>query len=235
MTSGEYVIFLDSDDIFLPEMIKSMSETLDCNSEADICISNFVMQDINTEETSFICAGECKPITDKVFKMDELDEGGLSCFMPTPWDRMIRRSFLTEHSIRFQNLTNCNDMFFGYASVIGARGIVYNGKRDPMMVYRVNSPKQISYNMDSRNMSAAFERLLDWGGDVLKKNDVLMHQIMAALVSGLKPMLSRCPNEIFNRDCIKRTIAILNENTYDNYFESDEYNYQRNDIINMGG
>jgi glycosyltransferase involved in cell wall biosynthesis len=197
--SGKYLIFLDSDDLFCENMLKEMSETLD-KTDADVCISNFMMLDIGSNEKSTICAKGKDTVTDRVFTMNELGEDGLSYWMPTPWNKMFKRTYIIDNNILFQDLTNCSDMYFGFYSVLKANSIAYCQTPEPLLIYRVNNPAQISFHMDSRNMIKAFRLLFE---NIDKKDKAATSQLLTELKNSLEPMMSRCPNKAYNQECLE--------------------------------
>ncbi|SFC94225.1 glycosyltransferase family 2 protein [Butyrivibrio sp. YAB3001] len=154
-SSGLYIIFLDSDDLFHNDLLLSMSNTLD-QANADVCVCNLLMLDTSNNETSPIRSKRISGITDRVFSLEELGEDAFSFWMPVPWNKMYKRSFITENNLYFQTLSNCNDFFFGYMSVIKANSIVYCYDERPLVIYHVNNAKQISYQFASRNIFKAF-------------------------------------------------------------------------------
>ncbi|WP_034445598.1 glycosyltransferase family 2 protein [Butyrivibrio sp. AE2032] len=197
--SGKYLIFLDSDDLFCDNMLKEMSETLD-KTDADVCISNFMMLDIGSNEKSTICAKGKDTVTDRVFTMNELGEDGLSYWMPTPWNKMFKRTYIIDNNILFQDLTNCSDMYFGFFSVLKANSIAYCQTPEPLLIYRVNNPNQISFHMDSRNMIKAFKLLFE---NIDKNDKPAISQLLTELRNSLEPMMSRCPNKKYNQECLE--------------------------------
>jgi glycosyltransferase involved in cell wall biosynthesis len=192
--NGQYLMFLDSDDLFVDSMLKDMADTLD-EFQADVCVLNFTMYDVKNDLVSPIIIFEEDGITKEVFSMDQLGEKGLSLWMPTPWNKMFNAEFVRSNDLKFQNLTNCNDMYFGYASVLMAERICLCRNKDPLLIYNVNNPKQISYTMDSRNMTTAFSALFELAENL---GEMAIKQLILELMSILVPMLSRCPVEQYN-------------------------------------
>ena len=196
LSTGNYLIFLDSDDLFCDNMLKEMAYTLE-KSEADVCVSNFMMHDVKNDLKSPIYADEKKGVTDRIFSLSELGENALGFWMPTPWNKMFRRDYVVDNDLEFQDLTNCSDMYFGYMSVLKAKRIVYCREHEPILIYRVNNPKQISFHMDSRNMIRAYVKLFE----KMANEEFARKQLMLEFINSLGPMMSRCPNQEINKEC----------------------------------
>lgn len=206
--TGEYLIFLDSDDLFCNDLLSEMADTLD-ESGADICVSNFMMLDIVNNVKSPIYAKIKNGVTDRVFSLNELGDDGLSYWMPMQGNKMLRRDFVSDNNLRYQLIKNCEDMFFGYMSVIRAKKIVYCRKSDPLMIYRVNNPKQLSYVVDSRNAVKAFESLLEIAKE--DSNEEAIRQLLTEMEATLEPMISRCRNEEYNAESRKEAAKLIEQ------------------------
>ena len=121
---GEYVIFLDSDDYFAPEMLLHAWQKIR-ETESDICVMNSWQHD---EEN-----GEISPCTYSLqignyparrpFKVEELNKNPFRCFMGWAWDKLYRRSFILNHGLKFQEQRTTNDMYFTYMSLFKAERI----------------------------------------------------------------------------------------------------------------
>jgi glycosyltransferase involved in cell wall biosynthesis len=206
IAEGEYIIFLDSDDLFCDDMLSEMIDTMD-ESKADICIANFMMLDVVSNVKSPIYAKEKESVTERAFAAWELGEDGLSYWMPLQGNKMLRREFVRDNGLCYQSLSDCEDISFGFSCVIKAKKIVYCRKREPLFIYRVNNPKQLSYDVDSRNFARAFEYLLD--GVVDKDNELLVKQVSTEMKKTMNDMMTRCSNQEYNRQCREMVDELL--------------------------
>ncbi|MCR5557395.1 MAG: glycosyltransferase [Butyrivibrio sp.] len=206
--AGKYIIFFDSDDLFCNDILAEMLATIEAE-DADICIGNFMMLDIVSNVKSPIYATKKDGVTDRCFSLKELDENGLSYWMPMQGNKMLRTSFLRENNLKYQELSNCEDASFGYLSAIKAGKIVYCRKEEPLFIYRVNNSKQISYNVDSRNFLKAFSQLLS-AIDVNNDKKTLL-QVLTELKATAEPMISRCANKEYNDICRQGVKELIEE------------------------
>lgn len=135
---GDYIVFLDADDIFshsLCELAYLSAKEFD---------SDIVIWDYATTENSK--------------KLDE-DRGnikGIVCQYPlrsfkisnpAAWTKMYSRNFLEMSRLYFQDLSTCNDIGFVWSSLALARRIVYVPRC--LVLYRYNAQGNIS---SSRSM-----------------------------------------------------------------------------------
>lgn len=141
---GEYVMFLDADDIFDHVMIEKMYESIKSN-KADICICGYrEYLDDKKKERFVILPAQKENITNRVFCLKEMSDDGLFCWSFAPWTKMYKRDFLLKNRIYFQTLSSSNDVFFSCMSSICAKRIVYCQGGIPLLKYRINSKNQIS-------------------------------------------------------------------------------------------
>ncbi len=138
IATGKYVIFLDSDDFFEPNMLmdtyriaekKSLDMVMfgywEFDDETKINIKNFYIND-----------------TKKVFSSSDLGDMVFTKTTGYPWDKLINREFILDQNILFQDVRYNNDMFFSLAAVLSAKRMVYLRKR--FVHYRINNKNSIS-------------------------------------------------------------------------------------------
>lgn len=121
LARGEYVIFLDADDYFAPEMLLHAYNKIR-ETESDICVMGSWQQDNES--------GEITPCTYSLqlehypgfrpFRVKDMQHNPFRCFVGWAWDKLYRRSFLLNHDLRFQEQRTSNDMYFTYMSLFKA-------------------------------------------------------------------------------------------------------------------
>jgi Glycosyltransferases involved in cell wall biogenesis len=109
---GEWIIFSDSDDFFLDNMLDVLDKYKD--SEYDMIFFNYDTRFHNTLE----------PIDLNVFWGDSNNEQSLRYDYHFLWSRMIRRSMIEAHHIRCHEVLACNDIFFAVKAGESARTIL---------------------------------------------------------------------------------------------------------------
>lgn len=164
IAKGEYLLFLDADDIFEKDMFEKLYDKAE-TSEADIVICENSV--INAIEYSFEKERSLLP-EEEVFSADMLD--GAAIFQVTTgvaWNKLFRKKYIDELNISFQNLRCSNDGFFVYAALMSARRIAYI--REKLIKYRLGNILSLSGSREKTWINA-FEMLQAIKQYMLDKN-----------------------------------------------------------------
>ena len=105
---GDWLLFADSDDFFVPDFYKIVSKFFDSDADMILFKANSVNSD--TLEPS----NRNKNINNRI---DECLNGLLtakeaSISVQSPWCRLIKRDFVEKYHIRFDEVMSCNDTMF---------------------------------------------------------------------------------------------------------------------------
>lgn len=117
-STGGYVVFLDSDDIFELNMIETAYENIIRNN-AEVCVWSYRTYDLNSSDISNHSIGN------RLVMHDELNVDELRLASWAPWNKMISRELIEAKNIRFQDIPNANDAFFANAVILEASRIVF--------------------------------------------------------------------------------------------------------------
>ena len=137
-SSGEYLIYLDADDIFDSEMIKKMYCSAEkYNSELVYCRSNEL--DDKTGKIEYnpamyrteLMAGLKNP-----FNFKDIPQYIFNIVNGWAWDKLIKRSLILEHGLKFENLRRNQDMAFSYMAMVYAKSIYFID--EPLIIHRRN-------------------------------------------------------------------------------------------------
>lgn len=122
---GEYLSFLDADDFFDSELIKTAADALDA-SGADIAVYRswvFREEDQSVYDADWTYRTDLIP-EQSVFTYRDMPDAIFNAFANVPWNKMFRSSFVRENHLQFQPIQRTNDLLFVCSALVLARGIV---------------------------------------------------------------------------------------------------------------
>ena len=110
---GDYVIFLDADDFFHPEMLMEMARK-GIQQRADIVICGAQRyHDIEKTTTPASWMLNMKLVPSKAyFSAEDIPERIFTFTSPAPWNKMFRRDFVQKQNLLFQDTLYANDLRF---------------------------------------------------------------------------------------------------------------------------
>lgn len=150
---GEYVMLLDSDDVFAPSFLKEMVEAIEL-TEADVVICRATGFDHATgkpEPIDWAVRDELlpKPPVSKAFEEAvtafapaDLKGCPFIAFMGWPWDKIYRTAFLRDNGIVFPDLPNAEDLYFVYAALAKAEMLAFLDRE--LIRHRMNRGSSVS-------------------------------------------------------------------------------------------
>lgn len=139
---GEYAIFLDSDDLFSPQLLEKLYKAITEN-QADIAACNFSKMWADGTETQHKGVHtEWIPRGAKVFNYLDCPDYILRVINPTPWNKLYRSAFIRDKELKYEPLTSTNDITFAALSVAAAERVTYI--EDSLVRYRASRPGSIS-------------------------------------------------------------------------------------------
>ncbi|MDO4493208.1 MAG: glycosyltransferase family 2 protein [Clostridia bacterium] len=179
---GEAVLFLDSDDFFEPDMLEVAYRRLK-EHDADICVFAAYEYDETT--------GEERPLdgslrtercpAERPFSPKRMPRYLFNSFRLEVWNKLFRRSFLTDNGIRYQSLPNTNDIAFTIEALATANRITTVDR--PLIHYCVNRPGSLQNTRDKE--PTAFCKAYAEARDRLEKRGVYEYYKRSFLYSFL--------------------------------------------------
>lgn len=139
---GKYLMFLDSDDFFEPDMLEKMYQKAE-ETNADIVSCTFTQFDaMNGEETGTIgFAPEILALQTPFSLKNDLPDLPLDSFFCVPWIHLVKKIFLEKHHIAFQDLPRCNDVAFSFLCLAHAERMAVIDL--PFVHYRVGGANHL--------------------------------------------------------------------------------------------
>lgn len=126
IAKGEWIIFLDSDDVFELNMIEKML-TLAISENADMCCcfwEEFVKKPVlgsYIPNTALKRYCETYPVIDVLKEKKYI----LQLALHAPWNKLIHKTVYQKENVFFQDLPNCDDAYFSFIASAEAIKIVY--------------------------------------------------------------------------------------------------------------
>ena len=139
IASGDYVLFVDSDDQLVPGTIKLYINSMAEVGEVDVILGN-----------TFLCKDNKNVMlfdSELPFVIDNKDEDALRRLMSrelfhTSWNKMVKRSFFTEKKLYFVDGLISEDLLWSYLLFLNANKILIVPKST--YIYRNDNPLSIT-------------------------------------------------------------------------------------------
>ena len=177
---GKYIQFLDADDYFESTMLEELYNHAEkYGADLTVCSSRKVDNEGNIVESG----NPNSPINldktplEKPFNWQDFKDDFFSLINVAIWNKLYSRDLILKNNLKFQNLTSCNDVAFGYISQICAEKIVVFNKE--LVNYRYNRCGNISENRakNAKNIILAAIKIKEYLNEnnlfeVLKKSYV---------------------------------------------------------------
>lgn len=149
---GDYLLFLDADDKFSHELLAELAEKIISGKKKDIIIWDGVAFDNKT--------GEIKDIdyllnlsnikNEEDFKCTEYKKYLYQFTAGVLWNKAFLRDFIRDKTIKFQEISKANDVYFAFIAMAEAHSIGIINKK--MTYYRYNNEKSLQGGKKSRSI-----------------------------------------------------------------------------------
>lgn len=175
---GEYVVFLDADDRFDVNFLRLMRQGLD-DPQVDVAVCS-----ADSFESDGRGADDYIRIPGGFVGIHDVDDYGDNLFLlcsTVPWNKMVRRTYLSSNGIAFQDIPVNNDVFYSCMLLARARSIF--AIPEPLVRYRIFSGNSLQ-DKRSKHPQCGL---------------IASYEVLAATIieRSKKPTLSRGLNSLF--------------------------------------
>lgn len=168
--TGQYVIFLDSDDWFEPDFLEQMVRQLQ-KTDADMAICRAVEFDTNTGlelPSKWMLKEQYLP--HECFPPEDIAEHLYQFTYGWPWDKLYRTDFVRDANLSYPALPNSEDLVFVFQSLALAKRIAI---LDEILVHhRVNRMSSVSNSRRLEPETPYYAMLML--RDALRQNNLYM-------------------------------------------------------------
>lgn len=149
--NGNYVIFLDGDDFFEPNLLSSLYIAA-LNSDSEITLCNFIEERQNNQ---IIHRQDCTLIKDGTITLEKHKNNLFQYIEPIVWNKLYKKDFLKKNNLKFAETRQNNDLKFVYESVLKAEKIAKISQE--LIAYNYTNPKSISNKADLTQVFNSFD------------------------------------------------------------------------------
>lgn len=145
IAQGECLLFLDSDDFFEETLLEKLYDSYAANhSDVVVCAIDLFDNKTSTyKDAPWTLNVDLLP-DKEVFSKDDIPEDILLFVTGSPWNKLIKRSFLLKNNLYFQNTRRTNDLYFVFAALAQAEKI--SVVRETLLHYRVGMKENLQAN-----------------------------------------------------------------------------------------
>lgn len=175
IAKGEYVIFLDADDLFSKELVEVLyRKAKQGNADVTIC-SALRYDEILNLEKPFIDALKFHsiPYGKSSFSPKEANQTLFQITGAFAWNKLFRREFLKSNNLKFYDSYCYEDMALVYPALIRAEKIAVTHQE--LIKYRINAGESLSDNRD-KYWKALIEVLSYLDNDIQKMGKYSMYE-----------------------------------------------------------
>ncbi len=209
---GEYVIFLDADDIYCKDMLRKMYNKI-VEEKADVCHCGFWIFDDDDDKK--IHRSERRP------SLYDAKEDFFKLAINNPWTKLCKTSFLRSNNIYFQSLPSCNDVF--YSCMVYLKGKNCCVCDDLFVAYRMHTKGQISSRRNNMDYFKAMQLVLQSIEDEEQSTQYIKQILVIIFRFGL--YFIRTETDASKRKLYYEVIKRIIWNYKDIQFQEECYNY----------
>ena len=181
--SADYIIFLDSDDIYIKEAFKILYDAIK-ESDSDFVISSHYLNlDGGMTQTNLIQTDKQIISFNPLENQETFDRLSYNNLV-APWGKIFKKEFLIKNNIKFPEDSLCEDTYFYFKSLINSSKITLLPK-NYLYVYNVFENKKTVIHGHNIEKFDYFFKGLKNTKDLLEKIDLSMNVFLDENISSL--------------------------------------------------
>ena len=147
IAKGNYLLFLDSDDVF-SEMLLEKSVTKAEVFNTDIVIFRAKSFDSVTGKQAALNDNIANflEFESKLFSVNDVPDKIFNSFLIPAWNKLFKKEFILDNKIEFQNIKRSNDLSFTNKALVLAKRIVL--LKEYLVLYRTGTQSNLQANND---------------------------------------------------------------------------------------
>ena len=150
-SQGEYLLFLDCDDIFDEDLCKKAYEKAKTKNADIVIYGNRVLDNVRKKIMSTVNVKEKVGMINKVFSPDDVKEKIFQISLSNPWTKLYKKKFVIKNGLEYHSTSNSNDVFFTRTAFVRAKRIV--AMKDILVTYRFNSSTSTQGSKDKNPLA----------------------------------------------------------------------------------
>ena len=153
--TGDYILFLDSDDYLLPEAIKHVQKAIDAHPKVDVVCCNVLSDGIDLHFPKYMqfADGTGVEFCDYFYSKRHF------AYLSEAWHYVCRREFLQQNDIQFKYGYLHEDEDFSPRILLKAQNVAL--MPEPIIFYRVKREGAISSNIREKNLTDTLQIVRD--------------------------------------------------------------------------
>lgn len=154
-SKGQFILFLDSDDILSNNAINTLASAYINNDIITGATRSFTFSNDKTEKASLLYAPKEGNITFKNENFEILIRTMESGITPVPHNKLYKKDFIDQYNLRFKFGNLHEDELWFFETMLFARNVKFINTET--YLYRVDNQNSTSRNMGDRNLESYIE------------------------------------------------------------------------------